>query len=219
MQTARKINLQIALDLGERSQLLELARQVQDDVDWLEAGTPWIIAEGMGAVRALRSSFPDKFIVADVKIMDGGYYEAELAFRAGANLVTVLGVASDATISEVARAARDHKGAVVVDLMCVADVVRRAEQVTALGADYIGIHTASDDRKTGRDPIADLGLFAGKNVAPLIPAGGIGLRNIKEVVAYSPAAVVVGSAITRASNPAEVARRLREALREADERR
>jgi hypothetical protein len=47
-------------------------------VDWLEAGTPLIIAEGMNGVRALRKEFPDVPIVADLKTMDGGWLEAQM---------------------------------------------------------------------------------------------------------------------------------------------
>ena len=67
-------------------------------MDWLEAGTPLILAEGLRAVSALRERFPDHPVVADLKTMDGGYLEAEMMAKAGADLVVVMGRAHEATI-------------------------------------------------------------------------------------------------------------------------
>ncbi len=64
--------VQISLDLitiDEAISTAEMARRA--GVDWLEAGTPLILAEGMHGVRALRERFPDVPIVADLKTMDG----------------------------------------------------------------------------------------------------------------------------------------------------
>ena len=73
-------------------------------VDWLEAGTPLIIAEGMHGVRALREHFPGTPIVADLKTMDGGYLEAEMMAKAGATHVVVMARAHDETIKCVVKA-------------------------------------------------------------------------------------------------------------------
>ncbi|MGE4550030.1 MAG: orotidine 5'-phosphate decarboxylase / HUMPS family protein [Opitutales bacterium] len=65
--------VQISLDLIELTEAIETAEMaLRAGVDWLEAGTPLILAEGMHAVRALRERFPDTPIVADLKTMDGG---------------------------------------------------------------------------------------------------------------------------------------------------
>jgi len=78
--------VQISLDLTSIPEALETAHMaIRAGVDWLEAGTPLIIAEGMNGVRALRAEFPDTPIVADLKTMDGGWLEAELMAKAGAN--------------------------------------------------------------------------------------------------------------------------------------
>ena len=207
-----RIKLQVALDIGETSALLQIGRQVADYVDWIEAGTPWIMAEGMGAVRALRSTFPQKYILADMKIMDGGHYEAVLGFRAGANIVTVLGVASNSTITGAIQAAREFNGQVMVDLIQVTDLVSRAQELTELDVDYICVHTAYDDQQLGRNPVADLALLSTQKTAPLVVAGGIGFNNLPQVVAYAPAAVVIGGAITKAKEPERAAQQIRAAL-------
>jgi 3-hexulose-6-phosphate synthase len=209
-----RINLQIALDVGTTKQLLGIASQASQAIDWIEAGTPWILAEGMAPVRALRHAFPEKLIVADMKIMDGGYYEACLGFEAGADLVTVLGGASDATLDGAIRAARQHGKQVLVDLLQVPDLAERAKQATALGADYIGVHTAYDDQASGKNPLSALKALAGIKCAPLVVAGGLNLITLPQVVLYSLAAVVVGSALTGAADPRQMAADMRRILDE-----
>src|SRR5918997_4760676 len=100
--------VQVSLDVTSIDEALELAEiGVRAGVDWLEAGTPLILAEGLRAVRALHERFPNHPIVADLKTMDGGYLEAEMMAKAGASMVVVMGVAHPATIRATVRAARD----------------------------------------------------------------------------------------------------------------
>jgi 3-hexulose-6-phosphate synthase/6-phospho-3-hexuloisomerase len=83
--------VQISLDLIDIPEALATAAMAaRAGVDWLEAGTPLIIAEGMHGVRALRERFARYPIVADLKTMDGGYLEAELMAKAGATHVVVM---------------------------------------------------------------------------------------------------------------------------------
>jgi len=121
--------LQIALDFVNLSRALKAAEEaVAGGVDWLEAGTPLIKSEGLDAVRALRKNFPDSVIIADLKTMDAGRVEVETAAKAGANIAGVLGVASDATIKECIEAAANYGFEIIVDMIGVEDVARRAKQ-------------------------------------------------------------------------------------------
>ncbi|MBW7884109.1 MAG: orotidine 5'-phosphate decarboxylase [Caldilineaceae bacterium] len=204
--------VQLALDVGDPAALIQLARELAPFVDWVEAGTPLILAEGMKIVSALQTQLPSKPIVADVKIMDGGYHEANLAFAAGAAIVTVLGVTGDATIRGALKAAREHGGRVMADLLQVPDVAARAQSLTELGVDYLCVHTAYDLRETGASPVEQLALLSGLPVAPLVVAGGIGPHNLDIITAFHPAAIVVGGAITNASEPTAVAREIQQIL-------
>src|SRR5688500_5948681 len=120
MRRTRPI-VQISLDLTSLDEALATARVALDaGVDWLEAGTPLILAEGLHGVRALRAEFPDTPIVADLKTMDGGYLEAEMMARAGATHVVVMERAHEETIKCVVKAGRDFGCKVMGDNM-VAD--------------------------------------------------------------------------------------------------
>jgi 3-hexulose-6-phosphate synthase / 6-phospho-3-hexuloisomerase len=210
-----RIPLQLALDFVDISRALTVADlAVPAGVDWLEAGTPLIKSEGLNAVRELRRRFPQQTIVADMKIMDAGRIEVESAAKAGANLVDVLGAASDATIAECVQAGKNYGAKIVVDLISVADPVARAQQAEALGADYITVHVAIDDQMVGRDPFDLLRRVSQAVRVPVGVAGGIHSGSAWRAVEAGASFVVVGGAITKASDPSLATQEIRQALDE-----
>src|SRR6187401_2286339 len=139
--------VQISLDVVTIEEALQTAEMaLRAGVDWLEAGTPLIIAEGMNGVMALRKRFPKTPIVADLKTMDGGWLEAELMAKAGANLVVVMGQAHEATIRRVVDAGRDFGVKVMGDNLGAADRVENARWMESLGVDFIIHHIGYDER-------------------------------------------------------------------------
>lgn len=203
------IRLQLALD-GPLQGSLDLLGQVHEYIDIIEVGTPLIIMEGLGAVRAVRHAFLEIPILADLKIMDAGEVEANLAFEAGCSWVTMLGLASDATARGVVAAARCFEGKVMADLMQVPNLAARGEELLALGCDMLCVHTAYDLQESGQAPLSSLAaLRSALPEAPLAVAGGIGPEAIEEVTRYDPRIVVVGGAITRAQKPVRNARLLK----------
>src|SRR3546814_14965724 len=100
--------VQISLDLTDIEEAVKTAHTaLQAGVDWLEVGTPLVLAEGLHGVRRLRAEFQDTPLVVDLKTMDGGYLEAELMAKAGAPHVVVMGRAHAETIKCVVQAGRD----------------------------------------------------------------------------------------------------------------
>src|SRR5499426_3716718 len=128
--------VQLSLDLTSIDEALETAAiAVEAGVDWLEAGTPLLLAEGLRAVERLRAAFPDHPIVADLKIMDGGYLETEMMAKAGANLVVVMGRAHEATIRKSVEAGRKLGVKVMGDNLAADDRVACARWMESLGVD------------------------------------------------------------------------------------
>ena len=191
------MRLQLALDMVDIAGARAILEEVVDLVDIVEIGTPMIIREGVKAVSETKKAFPQVEVLADLKIMDAGEYEAGMAFDAGADMVTVLGAASDATVRGVVRHAASRQGRVMVDLIAMGNVPARAREVDAWGADYICVHTASDMRGSGRDSLDDLA-----QVGPLLRraslavAGGIDADSLPRIAEHRPDVVVVGGYIT-----------------------
>src|SRR5438046_3916835 len=137
--------VQISLDVTSLDEALETAAIAVDaGIDWLEAGTPLILAEGLRAVEGLRKRFPNHPIVADLKTMDGGYLEAEMMAKAGANLVVVMGRAHEATIRRVVDAGRDYGIKVMGDNLAADDRVASARWMEDLEVDIIVHHIGYD---------------------------------------------------------------------------
>ena len=101
--------LQVALDFLNSHRAMKIAKEAVDGgADWLEAGTPLIKSEGMNIIRRLRETFPQKTIVADLKTMDTGALETEMAAKAGADIVCVLAASDDSTIKEAVESAHKY---------------------------------------------------------------------------------------------------------------
>ncbi len=89
-----RAKLQVSLDLVNLDQALALVERTSAFVDVVEVGTPLALREGVSAITAIKTRFPALLVLADYKIIDGGFYEADMAYQAGADIVTVLGVAA-----------------------------------------------------------------------------------------------------------------------------
>jgi 3-hexulose-6-phosphate synthase/6-phospho-3-hexuloisomerase len=207
--------LQLALDFVDLHRALKVAElAAPQGVDWIEAGTPLIKSEGLDAVRELKKRFPGKTIVADMKIMDAGRIEVEAAAKAGAQLIDVLGTASDATIAECVHAGKNYGAKIVVDLIAVPDPVVRAKEVEALGADFLTVHVAIDEQMRGRDAFAILKMVSQVVQIPVGVAGGINSETAALALEHGASYVIVGGAITKALEPAAATADIRRALDE-----
>jgi 3-hexulose-6-phosphate synthase/6-phospho-3-hexuloisomerase len=188
--------VQVSLDLMTIDDALPVAETAaRAGVDWLEAGTPLILGEGLRAVRALRAAFPHHPVVADLKTMDAGYLEAEMMFKAGATHVVVMGVAHPATIRNAVRAARDYGGKVMGDIMVHPDKPACARMMQEAGVDYIIVHTGLDERNAepGRNPLEDLPAVRAAVSIPIQAVGGLSVEQAVRTPQLGADLVVVGA--------------------------
>jgi 3-hexulose-6-phosphate synthase len=188
--------VQLSLDLTSLEEALETAAiAVEAGVDWLEAGTPLLLAEGLRAVEQLRARFPDHPIVADLKTMDGGYLEAEMMAKAGADLVVVMGRAHEATIRRVVDAGRDFGVKVMGDNLGAEDRVQNAVWMESLGVDFIVHHIGFDERGMikGLSPLDELDRVVRAVRVPVQAVGGLSIQQAIECPSRGAPLVVVGA--------------------------
>lgn len=196
--------VQISLDLTNIDEALETAKlAMRAGVDWLEAGTPLILAEGLHGVRKLREAFPEVPIVADLKTMDGGYLEAEMMAKAGATHVVVMAQAHEETIKCVAKAGADFGCEVMGDNMVSADMVEGAKRLEQLGCDYVIHHIGYDERRgiaaSGNrmpSPLDQLREVVEAVNVPVQAVGGLSLEQAIECPKYGAPLVVLGAPLT-----------------------
>lgn len=196
--------VQISLDLTNIDEALKTAAlAIRAGVDWLEAGTPLILAEGLHGVRALRTSFPGIPIVADLKTMDGGYLEAEMMAQAGATHVVVMARAHEETIKCVVKAGRDHNVKVMGDNLGCPDMVAGAKMLEDLGCDYVIHHIGYDERcgiaAAGQrmpSPLDQLREVVQAVKIPVQAVGGLTLEQAIQCPQYGAPLVVLGAPLT-----------------------
>jgi 3-hexulose-6-phosphate synthase len=196
--------VQISLDLTSIDEALETASMaLRAGVDWLEAGTPLLLAEGLHGVRALRNAFPGIPIVADLKTMDGGYLEAEMMAKAGATHVVVMARAHPETIKCVVKAGRDFGVKVMGDNMACPDMVAASSELQDLGCDFIVHHIGYDERRgiaaAGHrmpSPLDQLREVVSAVSIPVQAVGGLSLEQAVQCPLYGAPLVVIGAPLT-----------------------
>ena len=207
------MKLQFAMDTLTTDAALELAAAAAPSGVIIERGTPLIKAEGFRAITAIKEAHPDKIVFADLKTMDAGELEAGEAFKAGADLVTVLGVAGDSTIAGAVKAAKAHGKGIVVDLIGVGDKAARAKEVVALGAEFVEMHAGLDEQAEEGFTFEKL-LEAGKaSGVPFSVAGGVKAATVGSVQDAGADVAVAGAAIYSADDVAGAAAEIRAAIK------
>jgi 3-hexulose-6-phosphate synthase len=195
--------VQISLDLTNIAEALETAQvAVRAGVDWLEAGTPLLLAEGLRAVQELRAAFPKHPIVADLKTMDGGWLEAEMMAKAGATHVVVMGRAHRATIKQVVQAGRDYGIATMGDNLGAEDKPACSRMMQDLGVDYIVHHTGYDERRDPEEiarhggvpsPLDELAAVVRAVTIPVQAVGGLSIEQAISMPRHGAPLVVIGA--------------------------
>ena len=210
-----KTILQVALDLLNEHRALAIAKDsVKGGADWLEAGTPLIKSEGMEVVRKLKETFPDKTLVADMKTMDTGAFETEMAAKAGADVVCILAASDDSTMKDALKSARKYGTKIMADLIGVEDKVKRAKELEKIGVDYLCMHVGIDEQMMGKKPVEILTKVVKNTDIPLAVAGGINSETAVDVVNAGASIVIVGGAITKAKDVTKATNQMKKAITE-----
>lgn len=206
--------LQLALDKPQHFAVLSM---VKDLVDIVEVGTPVLKRFGLSAISTVRELTPETPVLVDTKTVDGGALEADMVFGAGATFMTVLSSASRATHDVVGEHAAEYGAWVVVDTITESGKPNLLPQGAAFSKrfGYVAVHSPTDARLAGDTSTGHIDALArmhslGHRVSL---AGGIGPKTLDAVIAAEPEILVVGSAITEADNPREVAEWIHDRLK------
>ncbi|MCJ2147562.1 3-hexulose-6-phosphate synthase [Bacillus paralicheniformis] len=210
------MELQLALDLVNIPEAIEVVKEVEEYIDIVEIGTPVVINEGLRAVKEVKAAFPNLKVLADLKIMDAAGYEVMKASEAGADIITILGAAEDMSIKGAVEEAKAQGNKILVDMIGIKDIKSRAKELDELGVDYICVHTGYDLQAIGQNSFEDLMTI--KNVvknAKTAIAGGIKLDTLPEVVELKPDLIIVGGGIANQDDKAAAAAKMKQMIQQS----
>jgi len=199
------MKIQLALDRMEIKEAVDLTKKVEDSIDWIEVGTSLIKEFGMKSVREMKQSFPSKTIVADIKTIDNARYEFEMCFEAGADVATVMGVSPLVTIDTCMEVAKKYNKTVMIDLLNTTQ--EQKKQLMKYKEAVFCEHVSKDQQEelgAANHGTSDNSLYTPD--MKIAAAGGITLDSLDLLrKTLNPEIVIIGSAITKAENPAEAA--------------
>ncbi|MEC2159589.1 3-hexulose-6-phosphate synthase [Virgibacillus halodenitrificans] len=209
------MNLQLALDRLDWDTCFQVVEDTEEAIDYIEIGTGVIKEYGMAIVREMRKRYPDKVIVADMKICDAGKHEAKQAFEAGADITTVMAFASPITIQDTMEVARECDKQVMVDLLGVTsqEQIRELNEINVMS---VGLHIGKDQQQKNTFHHDLFSLVKGYDFNVTV-AGGINLETLPQIVERRPDTVIVGSAITKAEKPKRAAQEMKHIMKEKTE--
>lgn len=207
--------LQVAVDALDMVSALGPLNRAVDHVDVIECGTILIIAEGLRCVREVRALYPDKTILADVRIAEAGSLISRQCFNAGSDWVSCVAGASLTTIGQVVKVAEEFAGEVQVELgeTYSAD---RARAWHDLGVQHVIVKRSRDreaagDLSWGKADVERVSELAAMGFTVTV-TGGIKASEL-DVFSGRPVGVVIaGRSIMGADDPAAAALELRHAM-------
>jgi len=209
------MKLQLAYDLGTYEELYAFMEEIEEAIDIIEIGTPVILREGVSHIENVKKRFPDKLIFADLKIMDAGELEADIGFQAGADMVSVLGLASKKTIEAAKNSAIQWNRKIMIDMINLQDPIMKWTDFMKMGMDYGCLHTAHDDVTDGGNSLEMVKNFHETHGGQQISvAGGIDPEKIRNLKSCQPEILVVGSYITTALDPSKAVKTIRQVMNE-----
>ena len=209
--------LQLALDTHDLPSALAPLQKAAAHIDVIEVGTILCLSEGMHAVRIIRSLFPEKIILADVRIAEAGGIIAKMAFEAGANWVSVVSGASMTTAEVVHKMAQNYKGEVQIEL---SDgwTWEQAKQWRDIGIEQAIIHRSRDAEAQGDLSWGEADFENIKRLADMgyrvTVTGGVGVGDVSSFSGLPVYIFISGRAIRNAENPASVASDFQNAINE-----
>jgi 3-hexulose-6-phosphate synthase len=216
----KQVKFQFAMDGAGSGRTIEDAICMLTDIerylDIIEVGTSFVLRYGMDAVQRIKAAFPNKKILADMKIMDGGYHNAGMGCRLGGDIITVLGVSDSLTIQNATIAAHESGKEVMVDLLCVKDQPAVIDFCEMNNVDFICVHTGVDIQTSGVTPYADLmTTLSVVKTCKVAVAGGITDKTVEDICKLGPDVVIVGSFIHKNPNFRQAAEDIRRRINQA----
>lgn len=212
--------LQIALDIPSVERTKRIIRQIpRSDRVILEVGTPLLKRYGTRVIRELRETTKDIFMIADLKTLDVGKVEVDVAYEETADAVVASGLAAPGTLNKFIYEAKRLGIYAFVDMMYVEDPLGKLRQLKRF-PDVVIIHRAIDvetGRTIGLELIPKLREAFKEEKFLIAVAGGIIPETAREALRKGADIIIVGRYITQSKDVERSVREFLEITREMRE--
>jgi len=198
------MKLQLSFELAELDNALNIAQQTQEYADIFEIGSTLIAHHGIRAVHQFREAFPEKTLLADLKIVDRPRSLIQAYTKAGANWITVLAGTSNSVIHRASNIAHDNNTSIMLDLIDASSLGQAALEAKSLGVDALLFHKPIE-QENELAFLDDWDMVRGNTELPVFVSAQITRKTIQDVFQVSPSGIVISDAITQADNPHEEA--------------
>jgi 3-hexulose-6-phosphate synthase len=173
--------VQIALDFQTIDEALAMAELgVKAGVDWLEIGTPLIVAQGFETIGKIVKAFPGYPVLADYKTMDSGGKNVHITHKQGGHIMTVCANSPDETVKAAVAASKETGVWVIVDTIGVKDQPARALQCVSWGVHSVYLHYGADQRRA--DASQDSVQWLSSVLAAVDVPVGVGCFGVEDAV-------------------------------------
>ncbi len=219
--------VQLALDLVTSvEEIIDIAFTCASaGIDIVEIGTPLLKYYGVKIVEQVKANLPEGIIVfADTKTMDVGDLEARLAYRAGADMMSVMAIGTLLKVKEALFEAMKFDKIVLVDLMQLSDPVQTILDMEEIVEDaypwlVICLHRGITEQLRGRGIESDVDLIRKvreivKGRCPIAVAGGVRPGTARRLVEAGADIVIVGAALYTSRNIENTAKNLVKEVKE-----
>jgi len=196
------MKLQISFDIPDLDKALQIASTIHERLTIIEVGSLLIYKYGDNAIRQFRELFPQKTILANMKIVDKGKEATIIAINAGADWVTVLAGTNRNIIHTVCSTAHALGKKVMLDLIDTNSPGQSALEAQSLGVDALLFHKPVDD-DVQLTTLERWDMVKGNTKLPIFVSGNVNRTNIATVLEIAPDGVVIGKSIIENDNPLE----------------
>lgn len=198
------MKLQIAFDMTDLDQAIAIASEVEKQADMFRIGSLLLNNYGVWAIKRFKEVFPQKTLVVDAKILDHSKEAVALLINAGADWITVMAGAPKAVIHTACTIGHEMHKKIILDLLDANSLGQSALEAKSLGVDALMFHTAIDQEQQSSF-LDRWEMVRGNTQLPIFISSHITKENVADILTLSPAAIIVGKAITHATSPIEEA--------------
>jgi 3-hexulose-6-phosphate synthase len=198
------MKLHFTYNVSDLSHALKVAEKTAEFADIIGVGSLLLLKEGVKAVKSFKTAFPNKEIFAEAKITEKAEDSVTMLAQAGASYISVLAGTFHSTIKKAVNCAQSFDVKIALDLLDASSFGQSAMDAKTLGVNVLILHRTPGPERNG-DLQGEWESVRANTNLPIFVTGKIDESNFQHILGNKPQGIMIGSAITKADNPAKAA--------------